>query len=79
MAKILADAGYGSENNYRFLEGKMEEHTALIPYGTMMKAYLRFKRYHVRGNEKFRRETEILIITMNMVKLTIQRRIRYID
>ncbi|MCT3580015.1 IS4/IS5 family transposase, partial [Levilactobacillus brevis] len=32
---IVADAGYGSESNYRFLEDSLPEHTALIPYGTM--------------------------------------------
>ncbi|MCT3580019.1 IS1182 family transposase, partial [Levilactobacillus brevis] len=31
------DAGYGSESNYRFLEDSLPEHTALIPYGTMIK------------------------------------------
>ncbi|MBO1308894.1 IS1182 family transposase, partial [Enterococcus sp. 669A] len=34
---IVADAGYGSEQNYRFLEDELSEHTALIPYGTMLK------------------------------------------
>lgn len=34
---IVADAGYGSESNYRFLEDEMSDHTALIPYGTMLK------------------------------------------
>ncbi|MDM5047436.1 IS1182 family transposase [Levilactobacillus brevis] len=36
-ATIVADAGYGSESNYRFLEDSLPEHTALIPYGTMIK------------------------------------------
>nr|AJA34120.1 transposase [Liquorilactobacillus mali KCTC 3596 = DSM 20444] len=35
--KILADAGYGSESNYRYFEDELPEHTALIPYGTMLK------------------------------------------
>lgn len=34
---IVADAGYGSESNYRYLEDELEQHTALIPYGTMLK------------------------------------------
>lgn len=34
---IVADAGYGSEANYRFIEDELPEHTALIPYGTMLK------------------------------------------
>lgn len=34
---IVADAGYGSESNYRYLEDEFSEHTALIPYGTMLK------------------------------------------
>jgi transposase len=34
---IVADAGYGSESNYRFIEDELPEHTALIPYGTMLK------------------------------------------
>lgn len=34
---IVADAGYGSESNYRFLEDNLPEHTDLIPYGTMLK------------------------------------------
>ena len=36
-ATIVADAGYGSESNYRFLEDNLPEHMALIPYGTMLK------------------------------------------
>lgn len=34
---IVADAGYGSEANYRFIEDELADHTALIPYGTMLK------------------------------------------
>lgn len=34
---IVADAGYGSESNYRYLEDELEEHVAIIPYGTMLK------------------------------------------
>lgn len=34
---IVADAGYGSEPNYQYLEDELPEHTALIPYGTMLK------------------------------------------
>lgn len=34
---IVADAGYGSESNYRFIEDELPHHTALIPYGTMLK------------------------------------------
>ncbi|AYW48441.1 hypothetical protein C7K38_08740 [Tetragenococcus osmophilus] len=34
---IVADAGYGSERNYRYLEDELNQHTALIPYGTMLK------------------------------------------
>ena len=34
---IVADAGYGSESNYRFCEDELNEHTALIPYGTMLR------------------------------------------
>ncbi|MCP0888106.1 transposase, partial [Ligilactobacillus sp. WILCCON 0076] len=34
---IVADAGYGSESNYRFLEDEFDQHTVLIPYGTMLK------------------------------------------
>ncbi|QFQ74133.1 IS1182 family transposase [Liquorilactobacillus mali] len=34
---IVADAGYGSESNYRYFEDELPEHTALIPYGTMLK------------------------------------------
>lgn len=34
---IVADAGYGSEKNYRQLEDEYSQYTALIPYGTMLK------------------------------------------
>lgn len=34
---IVADAGYGSESNYRYLEDDLSSHVALIPYGTMLK------------------------------------------
>lgn len=34
---IVADAGYGSEPNYREIEDNFPDHTALIPYGTMLK------------------------------------------
>lgn len=34
---IVADAGYGSESNYRYLEDMLPEHTTLIPYSTMLK------------------------------------------
>lgn len=34
---IVADAGYGSESNYRYLEDELPQHTALIPYGTFLK------------------------------------------
>ena len=34
---IVADAGYGSESNYRYLEDNFSEHIAVIPYGTMLK------------------------------------------
>ena len=34
---IVADAGYGSEKNYRYLEDELPQHIALIPYGTMLK------------------------------------------
>lgn len=36
-AVIVADAGYGSEKNYRHLEDEYPQHMALIPYGTMLK------------------------------------------
>ena len=34
---IVADAGYVSESNYCYLEDILLEHTALIPYSTMLK------------------------------------------
>ena len=34
---IVADAGYGSEQNYRYLEDELPNHIALIPYSTMLK------------------------------------------
>lgn len=34
---IVADAGYGSDSNYRHLEDDLSQHTALIPYGSMLK------------------------------------------
>ncbi|WP_243115692.1 transposase [Periweissella cryptocerci] len=34
---IVADAGYGSESNYRQLEDEYPATTVLIPYGTMLK------------------------------------------
>lgn len=34
---IVADAGYGSEKNYRQLEDEYSQNTALIPYATMLK------------------------------------------
>ena len=34
---IIADAGYGSEENYRFIYDTLNSSTALIPYGTMLK------------------------------------------
>lgn len=34
---IVADAGYGSESNYRYIEDELSQHTALIPYGMMRK------------------------------------------
>lgn len=33
---IVADAGYGSESNYRYLEDQLPQHVALIPYATMI-------------------------------------------
>lgn len=36
-AVIIADAGYGSEKNYRQLEDEYAQHTSLIPYATMLK------------------------------------------
>lgn len=34
---IVADAGYGSESNYRFFEDELPQQTPLIPYSTMIK------------------------------------------
>ena len=34
---ISADAGYGSESNYRFIADQLPDQTPLIPYGTMLK------------------------------------------
>lgn len=34
---IVADAGDGSESNYRYLEDELPQHTGLIPYGTLLK------------------------------------------
>lgn len=34
---IVADAGYGSERNYKYIEDELPGHTALIPYSTMIK------------------------------------------
>ncbi|USQ68624.1 IS1182 family transposase [Companilactobacillus allii] len=34
---IVADAGYGSESNYRYIEDELLDQTSLIPYGTMLK------------------------------------------
>ncbi|MBW1606399.1 IS1182 family transposase [Lactobacillus sp. Sy-1] len=34
---IVADAGYGSENNYRFIEDNLPNHIAIIPYSTMLR------------------------------------------
>ncbi|WDF82966.1 transposase [Lacticaseibacillus pabuli] len=34
---LIADAGYGSESNYRYLADERPEQTVLIPYGTMLK------------------------------------------
>ena len=34
---LVADAGYGSEENYRHIEDGFSEQSALIPYGTMLK------------------------------------------
>lgn len=35
--EIVADAGYGSERNYKYIEDHLPECTALIPYSTMIK------------------------------------------
>lgn len=34
---IVADAGYGSERNYKYIEDQLPNCTALIPYSTMLK------------------------------------------
>lgn len=34
---IVADAGYGSEANYRYIEDELPDQIPLIPYGTMLK------------------------------------------
>ena len=34
---IVADAGYGSESNYRYLNDYLPDQVPLIPYGTMLK------------------------------------------
>ncbi len=35
--EIVADAGYGSERNYKYIEDELSDCTALIPYSTMIK------------------------------------------
>lgn len=35
--EIVADAGYGSESNYKYIEDELPDCTALIPYSTMLK------------------------------------------
>ena len=35
--EIVADAGYGSERNYKYIEDELPDCTALIPYNTMIK------------------------------------------
>ena len=35
--EIVADAGYGSESNYQYIEDELPNCTALIPYSTMLK------------------------------------------
>ena len=35
--EIVADAGYGSESNYKYIEDELPNCTALIPYSTMLK------------------------------------------
>ena len=35
--EIVADAGYGSERNYKYIEDELPNCTALIPYSTMIK------------------------------------------
>lgn len=34
---IVADAGYGSESNYRYCEDELENQILIAPYGTMLK------------------------------------------
>ncbi|AVK62376.1 hypothetical protein C5Z25_11680 [Lactobacillus sp. CBA3605] len=34
---IAADAGCGSESNYRYCEDELDVHTILVPYGTMLR------------------------------------------
>ena len=34
---LVADAGYGSESNYRYIADNLPNQTLLIPYGTMLK------------------------------------------
>lgn len=36
-ATIVADAGYASESNYRYLEDELGQGSTLIPYGTMLR------------------------------------------
>nr|WP_260240952.1 hypothetical protein [Limosilactobacillus reuteri] len=33
----MADAGYGSKRNYKYIEDQLPDCTALIPYSTMLK------------------------------------------
>ena len=35
--EVVADTGYGSERNYKFIEDELPNCTALIPYSTMLK------------------------------------------
>ena len=35
--EIVADAGYGPEHNYRYIEDELPDCTALIPYSTMLR------------------------------------------
>ena len=35
--EIVADAGYGSERNYKYIEDELPDCTALIPYSTMLR------------------------------------------
>ncbi|GAK48793.1 transposase, partial [Secundilactobacillus oryzae JCM 18671] len=34
---IVADAGYGSKPNYKFVEDELSDCESLIPYGTMLR------------------------------------------